>query len=71
MVCQGVEGGEEASGVIVVARDLAVAMLSMAGVASALVGGGNRGRRHKAQGRLGPTWSWAMTCVGPVRLGST
>jgi hypothetical protein len=48
MVCRGVEGGEEASGVIVVARDLAIATLAMAGVASTLVGGGNRGRRHKA-----------------------
>jgi hypothetical protein len=70
MVPQGAEGREEASGVIVIARDLAVATLAMARVASALVGGGNRGRREKAQGRLGPTRSWGVTCAGPVRLGS-
>jgi hypothetical protein len=59
MVCRGAEGGEEASGVPVVTRYLAIAMLAVAGVAPALVGvrieGEGRGRRQAcAACGLGP-----------------
>jgi hypothetical protein len=46
-------GREEVSGVLSVARDPVVMMLTMAGVAPTLVVGGKRGRREKGEGSLG------------------
>jgi hypothetical protein len=64
MVCRGAEGGEEASGMLVVTRDFTVVMLVVAGVAPALVGGGKRGEGRRLAGLTRP-WalatSWAVS----------
>jgi hypothetical protein len=53
MVCWGAGRREEARGVLGVAWDPIVTMLTVVGVAPALVVGGKRGRRKKGEDSLG------------------
>jgi hypothetical protein len=63
MVCRGVGRREESRGVLGVAWDLVIMMLTVVGVAPALVVDGKRGRRREKTA-WAARWPWAWAWAG-------